>query len=511
MMLSKNKLFLFFQFILILILIYLPLGSSIISIPFRLNISNASKPYNSNDFYNAYFNRTIVFEMSIGNPSQKVNAILNFKSSCFYFSKDNTNTNNYFPAKSSSFKLNDKSKMYFNLKNANDIIYFQDIDRIQKLSFLLMNDTDINIKNNNYMPIIGLDYPYANYGRFFFSPCPNFFHDLKQARLIKKMIWTIKFNSKYNGEFIFGGDLSDYNADKYHEEVFTKAYYDSYSIIFDSIYTINKINNRIEYIIDNDSNYMNRKVLININSGVIIGTRKYKNYIDAYFFNNLIKRKICQVDCVNDYLIYNCNIEFKKGTSQQNSKTSYYNEFPELIFSSKKLEYNFVFKNKDLFEQIFDKYYFLIIFKNNTKAHSKDSWYLGEPFYRKYTFSMNLDSRTIGFYFDQEENDNQVINIKNNSKIDNSKILDDGSRHNNKDNKNNKIFKYFIEIIIVIGIALLAYYIGVTIREKRKKRANELKDENYEYMTEQNKDINEISNNIHKKEKLLELNSRLGL
>ena len=99
---------------------------------------------------------------------------------------------------------------------------------------------------------------------------------------------------------------------------------------------------------------MNKKVFININSGVIIGTREYKNYIDTNFFNNLIKRKICQVDCLNDYLIYSCNIEF----SQQNSETSYFNEFPELIFSSKKLEYNFIFKSKDLFEKIFDKYYF---------------------------------------------------------------------------------------------------------------------------------------------------------
>ena len=74
----------------------------------------------------------------------------------------------------------------------------------------------------------------------------------------------------------------------------------------------------------------------------------------------------------------------------------------------------------------------------------------------------------------------------------------------------NKILKYFIEIIIAIGIALLAYYIGVTVRERRKKRANELKDENYEYMPEQNKDINEKNKN-QKKEKLVELNSQIGL
>jgi len=119
---------------------------------------------------------------------------------------------------------------------------------------------------------------------------------------------------------------------------------------------------------------------------------------------------------------------------------------------------------------------------------------------------MDLDSRTIGFYFKEEGNDKQVNNIKNNNKIDNTKILDDL----NKKNNNNYILKYFIEIIIAIGIDLIAYYIGVAIRERRKKRVNEIKDENYEYMPEQNKDINEISN-INKKEKLVELNSKLGL
>jgi hypothetical protein len=243
---------------------------------------------------------------------------------------------------------------------------------------------------------------------------------------------------------------------------------------------------------------MTKKIFLNINSGVIIGTREYKNYIDSNFFNNLIKRKICQVDCVNDYFIYSCNIEFNKGTNQQNPSTNYYSEFPELIFNSKKLEYNFIFKSKDLFEQIFDKYYFLIVFENSTKSKSKDVWYLGEPFYRKYTFSVNIDAKTIGFY-DKKVNAKKENNTENNNEINSTKILDDGddvNKNNSNDNKSmNKILKYVIEIIIVIGIALLAYYIGVTVREKRKKRANELKDEIYEYFPEQNKDIDENNNN----------------
>jgi hypothetical protein len=169
------------------------------------------------------------------------------------------------------------------------------------------------------------------------------------------------------------------------------------------------------------------------------------------------------------------------------------------------LEYNFVLKSYDLFELISGKYYFLIIFKNNKTTTGDDSWYLGEPFYRKYTFSINVDAKTIGFY-DKKVNVKKVNKTKNNNKINSTKILndddDDENKNNTNDNKSmNKILKYFLEIIIAIGIALLAYYIGVTVREKRKKRANELKDENYEYMPEQSKDINENNNNQKKEKK----------
>ncbi len=172
------------------------------------------------------------------------------------------------------------------------------------------------------------------------------------------------------------------------------------------------------------------------------------------------------------------------------------------------MEYNFVLKANDLFEQIFGKYYFLIIFKNNITSTGDNFWYLGEPFYRKYVFSINLDAKTIGFYLGNEVNGKKVNKRKNNNKINSTKILDDNDM--NQNNTINKILKYFLEIIIAIGIALLAYYIGTIVREKRKKRANELKDEIYEYMSEQNKDINE-NNNLQKEEKLVELNSQLGL
>jgi hypothetical protein len=263
-MLSNNKLFFCFQFI--LILYYLPLSLPIISIPFKLDNLSIDNSYNSTNFYKFYFNRDIFLELNIGTPTKKTRATMNLASSCFYFSNDDSNINNYRPINSSSFNLNDISKTFNNLRNANDVIYFQDINKSQRLSFLLVNNTVEKIRNSYYIPKIGLNYPYAYIGRIFYYPCPSFLFELKQAKFINKMIWTIKFNSKYNGEFIIGDDLSKYNEDKYPNEYYKTIYFDlQYSIIFDSIYALNKINNEIQNISDSKSINIIRKASFNIN------------------------------------------------------------------------------------------------------------------------------------------------------------------------------------------------------------------------------------------------------
>ena len=481
--------------------------SNIISFPFKLKILYIYKSYNLTNFFHDYFTKNLFLELNIGTPPKKINSILNLNTSCFLFKKDDSNNNNniFCPNKSSSFKINDKPNEFTNLKTANDIFNFKEINKNNnRLSFLLSNNK--NLLDMNYLPIIGLSYPFVNIGRATLYPCPNFVCDLKQRNIIKKMIWTIKYNNKYDGEFIIGEELSGYNSTKYPKSQYRKTYYNSQILIyFESIYIENK-NDKIYYI----SNKGLRDAYININSGVIIGTKEYKNYIDKNFFNELINKKICNIGIITkkvDYYIYSCNMEFAGEEGQKSSSINYYNEFPSLIFSSKKLEYDFELKNKDLFEKISDKYYFLVIFQKNNIQNDKEPWYLGEPFYKKYTFSINVDEKTIGFY---------LYKKKSNNEIDKTNIVDKKNDTNNnfeemQNNKNiNKILKIIIEIIIIIILLFIAYYIGVTVRERRRKRANELKDDNYEYIPEKNKDINQITNDL-KKQKFLELNSHLGL
>ena len=71
-----------------------------------------------------------------------------------------------------------------------------------------------------------------------------------------------------------------------------------------------------------------------------------------------------------------------------------------------------------------------------------------------------------------------------------------------------QILKYLAAIFIGVSLLFVAYCLGVTVREKRRKRANELKDENYEYIQDKNKDINKENNDL--KNQLVELNSNFG-
>ena len=68
-----------------------------------------------------------------------------------------------------------------------------------------------------------------------------------------------------------------------------------------------------------------------------------------------------------------------------------------------------------------------------------------------------------------------------------------------------------MEILFCLALIIIAYFIGMKVKEGRKRKANELKDDSYEYISYDNKDINNNIENKQKNEKIVELNSKLGL
>ena len=505
------KSFFILRLLLILLTIYL-INSKTISIPFKFkSIQRNNNSYSSLDFLNEYYKKELLLEINIGTPSQKVNSYLGPNSYCIELKSPESNTENiYYPYKSTSFsidKMQNPQNNMFKIVNSKDKFNLNQNESI-KLSFVSSVKLNLSTnKNISLIPKIGINNPIIFYGYFY--ACNNFIYDLKRLKVIDNKIFTIKCNEKFGGgEFILGNDLTKYDPIHFKEEqYYTKYFVWDFMFIYDNIYLQNSLD-KTEYL-NITGNTNKRQAIININSGLIIGTEEFRNFIHKICFKDLILKNICRLDLIeftnsdtkfgNEFYVYNCN--HKQFTGQDNqihNSLNYYLSFPKLLFNSKSFEYDFELTNKDLFEQINSREYFLIIFPKIIKDQTdKDIWYLGQPFYRKYPFTINLDAKTLGFYLDKKD----IY-----QKINDTKIAIDKNKNNSK-LKN--IFIRIIEILLGIGLLILSFYIGMKVKERRKKRANELKDDNYEYLSDSNKDINQIKNETKTKQ-FVELNSKLG-
>ena len=369
----------------------------------------------------------------------------------------------YTPKLSSSFSLISRPIYHTYSKKDYMIVGYDFIsfDKENKfnLSFLFQiteeeNITNEYISNKEYFAKIGLNKPIYYYR----DDCPNFISDIKEKANLSKYTLSFEFINQNKGKIIIGDELYKYNKKKYYKSQYVHTYSnDDFEIFFDDIIVLD---NHIDQNISFNGTYG----FFDFNLGVMIGSKEYKQIIDDIFFNELIMVNICQIDNItynnsHSYSVYSCNAD------KINLKS-----FPKLTFSSKNYLYNFELEYSDLFVKLpNNKYYFLIIFKANNIKKFKDTWILGQPFYNKYTFTLNLDEKIILFY-----NPNLPIDKEDTEDLANPK------------SKNNitKIISIIFLSIIIIGLFVLTFYLGMIQNRQRKQRANELKDENYEYFAE---------------------------
>ena len=465
-----------------------------IYIPFFIKQENYEKLiYNSESFIHNYLYKDIILNFYLGEPPQKLIGIIS-NDNILLELIDGKNISSslsqkYTPKLSTTFslihkELYDRWKKTKYLTIGYDFISFENNNQKYNLSFLFQKTEEkkININdiiNNNYIAKIGLkkkdDITESDY--------PNFISEIKQKANLNKYILSFEFIESNKGNLIIGDELYNYNHKKYFKSQYVNSYSnDNFEIFFnDIIISENKIKN---YSFNGTYGYLN------YNLGVIIGSHEYKQKIDDIFFNKLISNNICHLDIISynsshKYYIYNCDA----GKADLKS-------FPKLIFFSKYYLYNFEFDYSDLFIKYNSKYYFLIIFKaNDINLKIKGIWALGETFYKKYTFTLNVDAKIIGFYnpnlpIDKEEL--QTNNGGNNKTINERKYII------------KKILFIFFLIILIIGLLVLTFIFGMKMKEERKKRANELKDDNYEYLSETKE------KNINKPKQIIELNSKIG-
>ena len=158
------------------------------------------------------------------------------------------------------------------------------------------------------------------------------------------------------------------------------------------------------------------------------------------FFNKLISDNICRIQLTklnesSEYYIYICN-----------EKTDLSN-FPKLAFLSRYYRFSFELNYQDLFIKKYDNnLYFLILF--NANKESNQEWILGEPFYKKYTFSFNIDARIVGFYDKIFDNETKV---------------EDNEENSPKNNKSIVVVILIILGVIVIALMVLSFYFGMKL------------------------------------------------
>ena len=489
----------------LLLIIKLCNNSEIYKIPFGLKkINEGTKT--TNIVQNIYLN-IIYVNLTIGTPPKSIPFELNINSQSFFISRKYFNLSkslSLLTKEEISYKNEDVLTGY----NAKDILKIG--NKEAEINFIF----ETKIKKENNLSNIGLLIPKRVQDNVY-----PFFTSLKRAGLINSYTWTLKYftnisildtifnyerENKSIGEFIIGDEPHNYEKNKniYNEKQYKKInplwyeddmYWDLY---FDTIYIEMKNNNNEDNKLRMEGNSFAE---INLDIGFIVGPNEYFRTILNVYFNKF--KNICKEKFLSESLF--------RYIECDNNETFNLSSFPDIYFEHKELETVFNFTYKDLFilDENRNKYIFLV-FNNRFTNH----WILGGLFLRKYQFTFNVDSKTMGYYkssyyynkdnYDEEKNNINNINIKEkdevNQSIENIKmenvregiIIDNKNNNNNNESNKNQII-IFILLFLILFVLLII--LGLLIHKKftsnkRKKRINELEEENKYYNSMEKED-----------------------
>ena len=359
---------------------------------------------------------------------------------------------------------NDNVSLYYNIK-MND--YFA-----VNFNFLIANQTYWNMDDyeiDKYCGKIGL-IKRGSYPNYY----SNFIEHLKKSDIISSYQWGIFYfdkelsyyvdkdmQNKYDGFYIAGLTDDDY-LNIFNMNYISNTYIEMplFTMLggkFDQIYfkyKKEKINCSIDTYFEND-----------IDANYIISKKNYFEKITFYFFKIYINKGIC--------IMKNSTDKYSKGEHMIICDLTFKNDlknFPKLYLFYRELNFTFSLDYKDLFIEINDKIYFLIIYREL----SDSVWNFGNILVKKYSFMYDQDKKQIYF-----------IHLKKYE----LEPKDDEDEDITKD-KNNFWSEYKESIIIgvlvlfIIIAAIVGFVFGRKIWEKhRKLRANEL-DDNYDYTKE---------------------------
>ena len=208
---------------------------------------------------------------------------------------------------------------------------------------------------------------------------------------------------------------------------------------------------------------------------LIIGNNDYKKNIRKDFFNNYINQKICLINIIQGYEIFECDSnKFNIKNIQQ---------FPNLYMYNNEINHVFNMTGEELFIELNNKIYFKIIFNVNNEDNK---WIIGRIFLRKYPTIFSPSNRIIGFYI--KPNEGKIID----------RMVEEDNEIKNK-TKNKILFNILIVFICLI-FTCCGLFIGRKLVMQRRKKMNELIDDYYQYDSNDKKEKQKNDENIIKKE-----------
>ncbi len=415
------------NFLIIIILLFFSINNSsqkYIKYPFK-----RIKPQNNKPLIETILQNDLEITIEIGTPSQKMN--LNLRSQYYTFFVSGSKVN--YPIK----KFNENNSNTCKILNDTIITYSgQEYNKGYKISETLM----INGKKiNDVTLILASEINYIESGNLGLRPIEtqyelrdfNFIYQIKKSANFDNYSFFLNYLDDDNGELIIGTYPHIYDK-KYNEKNFI---FQNIGIYKNDLYWLVNIND-IKYG-NSTLNSNNYKCLINIEFGLISAPGSMRSYFLDYYLN----KNDCHPNVYNNYIFYFC-------------PENKIRNFKDLYFYSKELNYTFVLTYTDLFIKDNDKYIFGIVFDDNDFQYNS-VWVFGHIFLKKYFLTFDLDKRIIGLYTKIEKYESN--------------------------------WRLIFDVVLIVLILCLSLYILFHLKKPRKIRANELQEDNYEYISSMDK------------------------
>ena len=452
--------------------------SGFIVLPFKTFYREEPKIFNTPlDIIKYWDINAIYSKIKIGTSPQDIAIFFNsenFGSNLFYHMCDFPGSS-FERKSSSSFKWGKNYQNVNKMKNASlayETFYLYDkLDTNEMKPFhpipFVYSDNDKDIQGESYEYH---DYTCMNIGLTLghytdAEKDSNFIEHLKELGddVIVTYDHTLEYLSDDEGRIIIGEEPYTYDPEKYKKKNYKLSKGKSgnsrnFNFNFDSIY--------MDY--DGKKHEIETKVgRIYIDKGLIFGPEDYRLKIKELFFDGMGKK--CTENTTHDsttnenFITYFCDKELAENDIK--------NKFPTLYFKIIDFDKVFELSYKDLFREKNGQLYFLVYFKRNNYYNYFN---LKKIFLKKYTFTFNQNNFYIGYTNNDEDKD------KGN-----------GDEQGNNDNKSFYKQSYFWVIIGIIALilAILGFFGGKAIYNNvRKKRLNEVDDDNYDYVEPENED-----------------------